>query len=164
MRVRISSSSGWCLAKKGSGASTNCVARWTISRVLPGSAPAPPAPPAPGDPAGGGAGIPLRGCRWPPKEVGRGAAGSAFPLQAVYPLPYRRQQQVDDGLIQEVDVVYVEHAPVGGSQEPRLKNRFPCLTEASTSTDPSSRSSVTPKGTWTKGGAITWVGGVVPWG
>jgi hypothetical protein len=48
-----------------------------------------------------------------------------LPFQAVDPIPHHRQQQVDDGVVQEVDVIHIEHAPVGGSQEPWLEDRFP---------------------------------------
>ena len=71
----------------------------------------------------------------------------------VFAAAHRRQQQVGDAVVEQVELIDVEHAAVGFGQQARLKHRRPAAREAATSTDPSSRSSVMPSGTCTKGAA-----------
>ena len=83
----------------------------------------------------------------------------ALALDPVLAAAHRRQQQVGDAVVEQVELIDVEHAPVGFGQQAGLEHRRCRLArEAVTSTEPTSRSSVTPRGTCTKGAGITAVG------
>ena len=60
------------------------------------------------------------------QQAAAGVAGAdAFPLNAVATIAHRLQQQVDDGVVQQVQLIEIEHPPMGLGQQSRLEHRLP---------------------------------------
>ena len=99
----------------------------------------------------------LRVERGDEQRAARVADGEPLALDRHPPRRQRLEQQVRDRLVEQVDVVDVQHAAVRRASSPGSKIVFPVLTDFSTSTAPRSRSSSTSSGTCTKGAGTTSV-------
>ena len=73
----------------------------------------------------------------------------AVALDVADPEGGRVEQQVDEVVVQQVDLVDVQDAPVRAGQQPGWKDVTPTVSKCPTSSEPVSRSSVAPTGSST---------------
>ena len=53
------------------------------------------------------------------------AQAEPLPFNAIFTGTHRRQQQVGDVVVKQIELVDVEHAPMGFGDQPRLKHGLP---------------------------------------